>query len=347
MGNKKIGNQVGPVALPNGGTANGAYTSDEVYRFLVLDSFPRPLESLNSSVGDYALAASSGVADVACASNNFLQAYGSSVDKSNYPELFNVIGEHFGGDLSQFTLPDVSRFHSYLKATTGPSGVASSGILPTHTHGVAGDSTTGYQYPFVNGGGSTPRLSQGPVNTKDVGYTGGSDNNGKSKEIVPLICSTNSEAYIGFAVQFFVPTDVTIAAAVLPISTIIASGQAISRTGYATLFDRIGTLYGSGDGSTTFNIPDYRGVFLHGTQAGINQEVDPYITGSGYQPDSFRIHNHNVVYTTGGPNSPGNTSPSNGGFLTTPATTASNIGGNESRPPNYLCLNVIVVSGAL
>jgi microcystin-dependent protein len=37
------------------------------------------------------------------------------------------------------------------------------------------------------------------------------------------------------------------------------SGQAISRTAYATLFSLIGTTYGIGDGSTTFNLPDKRG----------------------------------------------------------------------------------------
>ena len=36
-------------------------------------------------------------------------------------------------------------------------------------------------------------------------------------------------------------------------------GQAINRTTYATLFSLIGTTFGSGDGSTTFNIPDLRG----------------------------------------------------------------------------------------
>ena len=36
-------------------------------------------------------------------------------------------------------------------------------------------------------------------------------------------------------------------------------GQAISRTTYAGLFLTIGTTYGSGDGSTTFNVPDMRG----------------------------------------------------------------------------------------
>ena len=33
------------------------------------------------------------------------------------------------------------------------------------------------------------------------------------------------------------------------------NGQAVSRTGYAALFTAIGTTYGAGDGSTTFNLP--------------------------------------------------------------------------------------------
>ena len=39
----------------------------------------------------------------------------------------------------------------------------------------------------------------------------------------------------------------------------ICNGAAISRTTYATLFGIIGTTYGVGDGSTTFNLPDFRG----------------------------------------------------------------------------------------
>jgi microcystin-dependent protein len=36
-------------------------------------------------------------------------------------------------------------------------------------------------------------------------------------------------------------------------------GQAISRTTYATLFALVGTMFGTGDGATTFNLPDLRG----------------------------------------------------------------------------------------
>ena len=40
---------------------------------------------------------------------------------------------------------------------------------------------------------------------------------------------------------------------------LLCDGSAVSRVGYATLFKVIGETYGSGDGSTTFNLPDLRG----------------------------------------------------------------------------------------
>ena len=50
-------------------------------------------------------------------------------------------------------------------------------------------------------------------------------------------------------------------------------GSAVSRTTYADLYAEIGTTYGTGDGSTTFNLPDYRGQFLRGQDDG--EGVDP------------------------------------------------------------------------
>ena len=44
----------------------------------------------------------------------------------------------------------------------------------------------------------------------------------------------------------------------------LPSGQAISRTTYASLFSLVGTTFGAGDGSTTFNIPDLRGRAVFG-----------------------------------------------------------------------------------
>lgn len=50
----------------------------------------------------------------------------------------------------------------------------------------------------------------------------------------------------------------------LPTGWLFCFGQAVSRTTYSALFAVIGTVFGVGDGSTTFNIPDLRGRTLAG-----------------------------------------------------------------------------------
>lgn len=78
--------------------------------------------------------------------------------------------------------------------------------------------------------------------------------------------------------------------------------SALSRTTYAALFAIIGTTYGAGDGSTTFNVPDYRGVFLRGygqnssinNAAGVKAGSATRATGTG-QADAFASHTHNFL----------------------------------------------------
>ena len=57
---------------------------------------------------------------------------------------------------------------------------------------------------------------------------------------------------------FFHTTDV-------PDGWLLCNGAAVSRTTYANLFAKIGVKYGSGDGSTTFNLPNMNGRVLQGT----------------------------------------------------------------------------------
>ena len=59
-----------------------------------------------------------------------------------------------------------------------------------------------------------------------------------------------------------------------PSGWLLCNGSAISRTTYAELFAAIGTLHGSGDGSTTFHLPDYRGRFLRGADSGATRDPD-------------------------------------------------------------------------
>jgi microcystin-dependent protein len=59
-------------------------------------------------------------------------------------------------------------------------------------------------------------------------------------------------------------TIVDFAGVVAPTGWLFCNGQAISRTGFARLFAVLSTIYGSGDGSTTFNLPDLRGRVIAG-----------------------------------------------------------------------------------
>lgn len=49
------------------------------------------------------------------------------------------------------------------------------------------------------------------------------------------------------------------ATATIPSNWLLCDGSAVSRTTYAALFNFIGTAYGVGNGTTTFNVPDLRG----------------------------------------------------------------------------------------
>lgn len=64
---------------------------------------------------------------------------------------------------------------------------------------------------------------------------------------------------IGATLQWF--------ADVVPNNWLLCSGQAISRTDYAELFSVLGTKYGTGNGSTTFNLPDLQGRVAVGKNA--------------------------------------------------------------------------------
>lgn len=71
-----------------------------------------------------------------------------------------------------------------------------------------------------------------------------------------------------------------------------ANGATISRTTYAALFTAIGTTFGSGDGSTTFVLPDLRGEFARGWDDG--RGVDAGRAFGSAQTDTFKSHNHTM-----------------------------------------------------
>jgi microcystin-dependent protein len=76
----------------------------------------------------------------------------------------------------------------------------------------------------------------------------------------------------------------------VPAGWLKCNGQVVSRTTYASLYSAIGTTYGSGDGSTTFTLPDLRGEFIRGFDDGKGTDAGRTIGSS--QTDLLKKHKH-------------------------------------------------------
>jgi microcystin-dependent protein len=82
-----------------------------------------------------------------------------------------------------------------------------------------------------------------------------------------------------------------------PTGYLMCDGSAVSRTTYANLFGAIGTAYGAGDGSTTFNVPDLRGRMAVGK--GTHADVDALGDNDGTAQSSRTAkHSHGFSLST-------------------------------------------------
>lgn len=75
----------------------------------------------------------------------------------------------------------------------------------------------------------------------------------------------NSMLESGGAVSVPAGTIVPYGGSSAPTGYLLCDGSAVSRTTYADLFSAIGTAFGAGNGTTTFNIPNTSGLVLRGT----------------------------------------------------------------------------------
>lgn len=137
-----------------------------------------------------------------------------------------------------------------------------------------------------------------------------------------------------------VPTGsiILVAQSSAPTGYLKANGAAISRSSYSALYASIGTTYGIGDGSTTFNLPDLRGEFLRGWDDG--RGVDSGRAFGSWQADMFKSHYHETDLE--GPKLDGPTRYAGVmGYQSHPTTNTFNTGGVETRPRNIAVLPCI------
>ena len=146
------------------------------------------------------------------------------------------------------------------------------------------------------------------------------------------------------------------------------NGAAVSRTTYADLFAEIGTAFGAGDGSSTFNVPDLRGEFVRGWDD--SRGVDSGRNFATAQSSQNKQHNHSASATStvsdpghnhvyidqqahnegyrpwkAGDNDCGqrnkNTSSQFTGISVSTSVSVANDGGSEARPRNIAMMYII------
>jgi len=147
---------------------------------------------------------------------------------------------------------------------------------------------------------------------------------------------------------------VDFAGTVAPAGWLMCDGSAVSRTVYASLFAAVGSSYGAGDGSTTFNLPDFRGRFARyndnmGTPAGAAGRDTGRAHGSS-QADDVKVHNHSMP-GSGRISIDGTTTSQAANYYTmrggasgyswVDTTLAVSNTGSETRPINLSCNRII------
>jgi microcystin-dependent protein len=156
--------------------------------------------------------------------------------------------------------------------------------------------------------------------------------------------SSAGQAAPGNDNRLFSPGDLKMSAAANPSpGWLLCDGSAVSRSTFTDLFAAISTAYGAGDGSTTFNLPDYRGrtIVGAGTGPGLTARAlggkageENHTLSNGEMP----VHSHAGVtagdspdhshYTSGttGADSPDHAHNSPGGYLFVTSTSGVAIG---------------------
>lgn len=136
--------------------------------------------------------------------------------------------------------------------------------------------------------------------------------------------ATRLSEILGLAPGIILPTAGILAGD--PVGWLVCDGRAVSRTTYAALFAMIGTSFGPGNGSTTFNIPDGRGRTLIGVGAGAGLTARALGDTVGTETHTLTVaqmpthgHRFRASYTNQASPQTQNT----GGFMTTTASDAT------------------------
>lgn len=300
----------------------------------------------------------SSIADAQTAAENSLQPSGGNIS--------GPLNEKWGASIASASTVDLS--------TATGNNLRVTGSVTINSFGTAAQNGTKRTILFA-GAMTLAHLGPGPV-AGAIYLPGGANITTKFDDVATFVKNDNGiwmcASYVRadgtpLANNLIPPGAVaSFAMSGAPTGWLKANGAAVSRATYAALFAAIGTTFGAGDGSTTFNLPDLRGEFVRGWDdaRGIDtgrafgsaqdgQNASHTHTGTS---NAGGEHSHTVSPTlkqptsgssTTGVASLGTTTNNGSTYATSTAaahthtfTTAAS-GGNEARPRNIALLYCI------
>lgn len=270
--------------------------------------------------------------------DRFLSSSPIVADSNNYMTYNSA--EAIIGSLA--TLTPNRTYHTTSGSTISVSGGASKSVtsIMRSSESVTIETTSGTVYLVTSSqeGVSGYSLSGTiTVNTSEASL--------RTLTVLPKQDNTHSLGSIGLNLYYadlFVSSLVgmisAFASSAAPSGWLECNGQAVSRSTYSKLYSAIGTTFGAGNGSTTFNVPDLRGEFIRGWSHGRGGVDDGRAVGS-FQDQSIQSHAHSYTLTGIGGSYGGSGSGGNRNYHE--GATTGYTGGAETRPRNVALMYCI------
>ncbi|MEQ8822745.1 MAG: tail fiber protein [Filomicrobium sp.] len=290
-----------PVTTQGGSTKTQIYVGTSAYKLIITDADDATIATHDNIVG---AVASASATEFAKAQEPVLSETSSrAIASTDYGKLINA--NPTGSGTIVLTLPEASVAGDGTRVRVRHSGASGSvSIKTTSAQTIDGPQGSTTSYSLVVSGDEVLLISTGAGWVASAYYV-------KAGSITAdKLSNAISGAFVQTGSIISWPHTTT------PTGYLDCDGSAVSRTTYSELFDVIGTSYGSGDGSTTFNLPDYRGMIWRMWDNGAGVDPDAAsrtdrgdgTTGDAVgtrQAEALKDHNHGITNLTGVTDNPG------------------------------------------